>query len=713
MFRIVIIFLLGIPTVLAHTATISLDEFDQALDRAIAGEDALQQFLVNRIHNEFERLQLKWEDGQLIKGLSAIDQKLDGGCGYSAYLKNYQGQITVKDDTTLGLSVASLNRPIQVELAVNSSVKGSGNIDQHYGVKLFGDCRRYATDAFDLEISGDLQFSLIVKLEPSIEIRDTSLTYTPQLTVITEFTRFSYELDVGDTLLEDPLENKLRDVIDDAFSAKKLQEYGKELEEQMIGNLSDNWGGDSVSFDFPRLESAQIQKLMQLLDISLFSGLGENLVRDHLPELLYALVTEDEDIANGVFSGVAICELLTSQMRDLPSIPMYKLQGGICTAEDSPMNGEVYYSDVGCQSVFDYYQQSQENFCEMLLDSNKLGNAANIDPAQIGAWGPSLGSTLDVGVVPLETQKQPFVTQVNYLDRLTEAGLCELEMRVFKTNPTATNLKPLIAFHGGSWTYRRDGVLGLEAQITNYTDRGFIVFEPFYRVTGNGEANPECSQATGRQVNSDVLVALDWVMKNASRYGANQDTVTVTGQSAGAHLAMWLVAQRPQSINKALLLYPPTDMAHFVGQWQAGVIKDDNQGISAIERFIGKPVAAISVDDPQVLENSYPTIIAQNPSLYPPVFILHGSGDSLVPIDQSTRLCGAYSSDPEATTFTTSEFGENYSLVVKCGDYSQLHIIEDAEHALDVCLFDVWCPAGGEQAQAAVEKALKAAWDWL
>ncbi len=43
MFRIILLYLSGHSVVLAHTATISLYEFDQALDKAVSGENTLPQ----------------------------------------------------------------------------------------------------------------------------------------------------------------------------------------------------------------------------------------------------------------------------------------------------------------------------------------------------------------------------------------------------------------------------------------------------------------------------------------------------------------------------------------------------------------------------------------------------------------------------------------------------------------------------------------------
>jgi hypothetical protein len=93
-----------------------------------------------------------------------------------------------------------------------------------------------------------------------------------------------------------------------------------------------------------------------------------------------------------------------------------------------------------------------------------------------------------------------------------------------------------------------------------------------------------------------------------------------------------------------------------------------------------------------------------------PMYLVHGSGDTLVPYQQAMRLCAAVGN----SLLIASEFGS--LTTYDCGKFSKLRVIEDAEHALElgVCLGSV-CPAGepGSETFDAVTTALHDAYAWL
>jgi acetyl esterase/lipase len=143
-------------------------------------------------------------------------------------------------------------------------------------------------------------------------------------------------------------------------------------------------------------------------------------------------------------------------------------------------------------------------------------------------------------------------------------GSCELEMRVYKSDIAGQDLKPLMAIHGGTWRHRGSSFFGLEAGISQLTERGFIVFVPFYRLVGDSDGNTECNAVSWRELTDDVEDALDWIKENGAALGALNEPVSLYGQSAGAHLSAWLAAYRSNDVRKALLYYPPTDALEFL-----------------------------------------------------------------------------------------------------------------------------------------------------
>lgn len=712
--RIFALYLVSTSIVFAHTLSLSLEDLDQAMDGAAAGGNSLQQFTVLQLQEELDKLDIAWQNGQIEQSVSVADRELDGGCVYSASMRDFDGTVSIHEDTSVGLSLSSLNEPFSVALSLTTDFDATAHIDQNYGVRFLGNCYKYAQDGFNVKLDGTLDLSVDVTVIPHYEVSDKGLLFTPKITVSSNLDHLKYKLNVSKTILEKPLELLLREVIDDEISNKKLRGYARRLQAGLVKSITTSWGSESLLIQLPELGDQELSKLLSIVDLPLFTDLGEALIRDHLPELFYALLTKDSAASTSFASSLAICELLQSQTVTMSKSELYRLDGNACVIAPNTRNSGERFTDAACLNSAEYIAETPADYCEELMDPTLLGNAAASVDLQ-GKWTLSNSTRLNAGVRTLSGKRQPYMRRVNYrqIDLPVDGSRkCELEMRIFKNDIAATGLKPLLSFHGGSWTFRRSGVIGLEAQVSHLTDKGFVVFEAFYRLTGDDEGSPECHNATGQEVLEDAEAALEWVLENAPLYGATGSRkVAVTGQSAGAHMAAWLMVHRSLDVSRGLLLYPPTDFAHFIGQYQTGSAQTETQGLSAIKRFIGKPVSQIELDDPLVVQNSFPQIIAKQPSLYPPAFIVHGSGDTLVPVEQATRLCGAYNGNAESIVMDDSPNLSRY--VEKCGDQGELHIITDAEHALDVCLFDAWCLAGNTEAQKATRVALELGSAWL
>lgn len=258
-------------------------------------------------------------------------------------------------------------------------------------------------------------------------------------------------------------------------------------------------------------------------------------------------------------------------------------------------------------------------------------------------------------------------------------GVCKLEMRVYKENSGATNLKPIIAFHGGSWSHRSFGITGIESYLTELTSKGYIVFVPTYRLTSELEGNIECNGVSSKEIVEDAKDALTWVRANGSRYGSNGTAPALFGQSAGAYLAGYLATHNNTSnVKKALLLYPPTDMVQAATQIQQGNTNYlTGIGRSSLEDFLDNDLIKINLNDPVIQDLSLPISAISNAA---PVYILHGNLDQLVPLDQSLRLC--------------NKLGGSASIqpgIYNCGASSKLEVIVNSIHMFDVCLPGVFC----------------------
>lgn len=299
-------------------------------------------------------------------------------------------------------------------------------------------------------------------------------------------------------------------------------------------------------------------------------------------------------------------------------------------------------------------------------------------------------------------------------DRSIIKGSCALEMRVYKKDADASGLTPLLAFHGGSWRYRGAAFVGFEAQLAHYTEDGFIVFVPFYRLAGDADGNRDCNGAPWRAITADAEAALDWVVRHAAAFGAASAPPAVMGQSAGAHLAGWLLAHRSAEVSAGLLFYGPSDVRDFLAQTvPAGGQYHERYGASLdiLSRFFGSDVRFIDLaaDTDFVRLNSYHDFVRAGG--VPPVFLIHGSADALIPPNQSVLMCNAYGGSA-----LDHGGGEGLRAVYACGGGSLLHLFEQGGHGLDGCLrrgpIDA-CPAGDESGRRLVVESLREARAWL
>jgi len=204
-------------------------------------------------------------------------------------------------------------------------------------------------------------------------------------------------------------------------------------------------------------------------------------------------------------------------------------------------------------------------------------------------------------------------------------------------------------------------------------------------------------------------------------YGAS-GLVNVMGQSAGAHLATTLAVTEYQRIARALLFYPPLDLQDFIDQYQNGAAVDRN-GVTALETFFAdrldeeESLRDLSIYDPAVVANSFPPVVQASPASYPPMFMLHGRFDTLVPSRQSVRMCNALagnaSSGPATDNGGTPASG-SYRMVYKCDDRgSWLDLVAEGQHGLDVCIPAISCSAGSERSVTEVASSLRDAYTWL
>jgi acetyl esterase/lipase len=243
------------------------------------------------------------------------------------------------------------------------------------------------------------------------------------------------------------------------------------------------------------------------------------------------------------------------------------------------------------------------------LDGGRTSAAGGIlDRARPG------GSTEDLNV--------PFATADGGSDRLNVYEPAAIA--------PASGWPVLIAIHGGGW--RRLDNAGYGTRIARgFIPHGYVVVAPDYPLSAPGRPtwplNLEAVQA-----------AVGWVRDHASTLGINPNQIAAIGESAGANLATLLGTDADQSgsggpasaVQAVIGFSTPTDLtilstesplaARAAAQFLGGTPEQ-----VPLNYVAASPIDHVSADDP-------------------PIFLVQGRQDPLIPVSQSIQMAAALTS---------------------------------------------------------------------
>ncbi|MDP3376858.1 MAG: alpha/beta hydrolase [Brevundimonas sp.] len=168
----------------------------------------------------------------------------------------------------------------------------------------------------------------------------------------------------------------------------------------------------------------------------------------------------------------------------------------------------------------------------------------------------------------------------------------------------------VLLIHGGSWTQkdRRSDMTGIAERLAR---RGYIVLNATYRLAPQ---HPHPAQV------QDLQQAAEWLRQNAAPLRLRADRLATFGYSAGGHLAALVGA------------YPGGKTARFQAIVAGGAPSDLRKfpDSAMVVNYLGGNLR----ERPAVFADASP-VTHIRPG-HPPVFIYHGRGDLLVPVDQAS-----------------------------------------------------------------------------
>ena len=203
-----------------------------------------------------------------------------------------------------------------------------------------------------------------------------------------------------------------------------------------------------------------------------------------------------------------------------------------------------------------------------------------------------------------------------------DAGDRPLKLDVYR--PADRNGAAVLVVHGGGWSRGSKDMLVNACRLL--ADQGFVAMASEYRLTGEAPF-PACIH--------DVKRAIRWAKQNADEFGFDPDKLCLEGHSAGAHLVL-LAAGTPgdarlappegmsgvsEQVAAVTAIYPPV-LFYLGGARPSGAL--------AAKSLPGADVSDEAAALASPIEHVRPG--------FPPVMLLHGDADKVVPVSASRRF---------------------------------------------------------------------------
>ena len=248
---------------------------------------------------------------------------------------------------------------------------------------------------------------------------------------------------------------------------------------------------------------------------------------------------------------------------------------------------------------------------------------------------------------PVVIDYKPVELPIGYQSQLnvvyTTVNNWEGKMDIYLPPNSGKSTPVIINIHGGGWN---KGVKESQTGFNAFFKKGFAVANIEYRLTG---------QATAPAAVEDTRCALIYLIKNATQLNIDKNKIIIMGGSAGGHLAlMGGLLGNDHRFDKNCPYSGEIKVAAIIDKYGIADVWDWGYGPVITSKSATRWLGKFSND--QVFAQSVSPIhyITEKS---PPVMIIHGDKDPIVPYQQSKDLHEKLLKAGVKTTFITVEGG--------------------------------------------------------
>lgn len=295
----------------------------------------------------------------------------------------------------------------------------------------------------------------------------------------------------------------------------------------------------------------------------------------------------------------------------------------------------------------------------------------------------------------------------------------------------AGGFKPLMFVHGGHWVegqpLDKKAAPSWTPITTQFTNRGYIVYSPEYRLIRADHAKEKTSQAACGHVSradqhrdvENAFVTAVWLLALEQDLPIRlSDGVMLAGHSAGAHLVTYAALNMPEQVRGwvrgVIALTPPIAFEHSwlqakglatspllnrkvqVGDYTVDLEAADPEMYAALKRTLDTYLAegttdpgtfaALEADDPFIADNTFALAYDAAAAAVPPFYFVAGSSDDLVYAEGVVGACEAIGPVRDVRRISRGFwFWHQKHYIGACGNGAdRIHVIAPADHGLNL-----------------------------